>query len=605
MSNLRFNLWINRVISTFSFKLTVVILILLISLATVLLSIHYFSSRTAALGFTESLMASMGKQLNVHIDEFFGKNHIRLTELARQLMEDQGKITQRFEHDLVYSLYKQKEVASVFYGNEDGIFLQARRNDTTHILRRLDANTFEDSWNYVDAQGKVTTKVEKSSYDHRNRGWYQEVKDNHQAYITPPYRFASNNVLGVTLAIPFVHKNQLQGVLAMDISMEDLNGFMEDLAREQEGFLEVLNTSGYPVVSTDKNNELGLQGDAKTQALRDECKGQTSARLVLNGDFYRCAHRDFQLLDSQQTLDVYFIKSEDKILGPAMKSLHQGILVSLGFLAFFVLLSYLAAQRISHPITQIAKRMRQVKELRLEEGTTFVDSKIYEIREAQKALASLELGLKSIQRYLPEVLVKDLIHQGNLDSIKAEEKQLVIMFTDIQGFTGISEGLAPPVLTAYLADYFSILSKVITQSGGTIDKYIGDAVMVFWGAPHSIEHAADKALAAAMKIQQQLDIQNQHWADMGRPVMITRMGLHYGTCMVGSIGSFERVNYTIIGDAVNVAARLESANKNYHTRILMSDSFVQQLTQNQALREVDRVELRGKSQSMLVYTPIL
>ena len=141
------------------------------------------------------------------------------------------------------------------------------------------------------------------------------------------------------------------------------------------------------------------------------------------------------------------------------------------------------------------------------------------------------------------------------------------MFTDIEGFTTISETVTPKELTEQLSQYFELMTRIINKHNGTIDKFIGDAVMAFWGAPLEIDNCMQKTVIAAVEIQKELTVLNAIWESENKPMLKTRIGIHHGKVLVGNIGSLSRMNYTIIGDNVNIAARLEGINKNYNTNI--------------------------------------
>src|SRR5262249_26375049 len=153
-----------------------------------------------------------------------------------------------------------------------------------------------------------------------------------------------------------------------------------------------------------------------------------------------------------------------------------------------------------------------------------------------------------------------------------EHRRLTIYFSDIADFTSISESMPPEALVAHLGEYLQAMSEQVLAAGGTVDKYIGDAVMAFWGAPlENAEHDRG-AGTAAVRNQQPLRKLRERWQAEGKPPFRARIGIHTGEVIVGNIGSAARLNYTVIGDAVNLASRLEGLNKYYDTSILISES---------------------------------
>jgi len=147
-------------------------------------------------------------------------------------------------------------------------------------------------------------------------------------------------------------------------------------------------------------------------------------------------------------------------------------------------------------------------------------------------------------------------------------------------------------------------STVIKKYEGTIDKYIGDAIMAFWGAPLDVDEPVLKAVLCAVEMQKKLEIVNQAWKKEGRAELITRIGLHYGITLVGNISSKDRMNYTIMGDSVNIAARLETINKEYGTRIMISNEVNEVVKDELPTRYIGDIELKGKTKATKIYTVV-
>lgn len=209
--------------------------------------------------------------------------------------------------------------------------------------------------------------------------------------------------------------------------------------------------------------------------------------------------------------------------------------------------------------------------------------------------------LGSFQRYMPTALVKRLIASNKIAVVGGEIKRLTLVFTDIQNFTQLSENIHPQELMQYLSRYFQVMTKVIIEMNGTIDKYIGDGVMAFWGAPVDDPEHACHTCQAVLQIQQVLRQLNEEWRLENKPEVVTRMGINTGNVVVGNVGSDDKLNYTSLGDAVNLASRLESLNKVYRTTIMVSE-FTYAAVKNQfEFRLLDKVAAKGKRQGMYIY----
>ncbi len=205
--------------------------------------------------------------------------------------------------------------------------------------------------------------------------------------------------------------------------------------------------------------------------------------------------------------------------------------------------------------------------------------------------------------YVPPELVDEMVKQPENYSMQAASRELTVMFCDMRGFTALSEQMDPLQLQALLNDVFSRLTHIIRSHQGTIDKYMGDCVMAFWGAPVPMQEHARRAVHAALDMERAIELFNASQRERGLPEIGIGIGLNTGTMCVGDMGSDIRRSYTVIGDAVNLASRLEGLSKHYGVRTVVSES-----TQAQAPRfawqELDRVRVKGKAQAVAIYSPV-
>jgi len=202
----------------------------------------------------------------------------------------------------------------------------------------------------------------------------------------------------------------------------------------------------------------------------------------------------------------------------------------------------------------------------------------------------------------PEVVAKMERDPAKYDTPRNAE--LTILFSDVRGFTGISEALSPEALREYINEYLTGMSTIIrSRHKGTLDKYIGDSIMAFWGAPVADASHARNAVLAALEMQRACGPLNERFAARGWPALRMGVGINTGTVRVGDMGSQLRRAYTAMGDAVNVASRLESGTKRYGVGILVGEA-TRQRVEDVAFREIDKVRLYGKDQPMSVYEPL-
>jgi len=212
----------------------------------------------------------------------------------------------------------------------------------------------------------------------------------------------------------------------------------------------------------------------------------------------------------------------------------------------------------------------------------------------------------AFSRYMSPALVEQLAEQPNRLVLGGETKELSILFSDIRGFTTISEGLSAAELTGLINDYLTPMTEVILDNGGTIDKYIGDAIMAFWNAPLNDAQHAEHSCRAALGMLTALKIFNEEdakrAAEGGRPHIPIRIGIgiNTGQCSVGNMGSMQRFDYSVLGDSVNLAARLESATKEYGVEIIIGEN-TQALVPHLATMELDLVRVKGKTEASRIF----
>jgi adenylate cyclase len=214
--------------------------------------------------------------------------------------------------------------------------------------------------------------------------------------------------------------------------------------------------------------------------------------------------------------------------------------------------------------------------------------------------------LKSaFRQYLSPTVIEELIAHPDRLKLGGERRDLSIFFSDLQGFTTISEALTPEELTALLNDYLSAMTDIIQEEGGTIDKYEGDAIIAFWNAPvEQLDHAL-RAVRAALRCQKRLAELRPAFRERAGKDLFMRIGLNSGPAVVGNMGSRTRFDYTMLGDAVNLAARLEGINKQFRTYTMVSAATREAMDEAFPSRELARVAVVGKSKAVVVYEPML
>ena len=206
----------------------------------------------------------------------------------------------------------------------------------------------------------------------------------------------------------------------------------------------------------------------------------------------------------------------------------------------------------------------------------------------------------SLQRYMSPNVVDAIVKKGGSDlNLGGEKKHITVLFTDIRGFTPLSEKETPETIVSLLNEYFSSMTELVFEHEGTLDKFIGDAIMAFWGAPLAVENPVHKAVACALKMQARLDELNKKWAREGKPPIQVGYGINTGECIVGNIGSEQRMEYTAIGDMVNTTARIEG--ESLGGQLLVTEDVLKELGDQCKFKKLAPVQLKGKSQKTPIF----
>ncbi|CAA9318330.1 MAG: Adenylate cyclase, partial [uncultured Gemmatimonadaceae bacterium] len=207
----------------------------------------------------------------------------------------------------------------------------------------------------------------------------------------------------------------------------------------------------------------------------------------------------------------------------------------------------------------------------------------------------------NFERYFsPAIAARIAATPDGAAALAGDRRPVAVLFTDVRGFTPLSESLAPEAIATLLTEYFTVMAECVFRHGGTLDKFLGDGLMALWGAPLAAPDDADRAVRAAVEMMGALDLLNERWAAEGRPTLATGIAINYGEAFAGNIGSTRRMEYTVIGDVVNTASRLCACATG--GEILVSGPLRAALTAGPALRPREPVKLRGKSRAVPVFS---
>lgn len=303
---------------------------------------------------------------------------------------------------------------------------------------------------------------------------------------------------------------------------------------------------------------------------------------------------------------VVLQRSLAKQLGPYLRLEKTLLLLAAAGLAVSITLSFWLARSVSRPVRDLARGAKKIEEGDYEHRV--VTKQRDEIGTLAMAFNNMSHGLAErdrIRSLLGKVVSPAIAAEmmGKEITLGGEQREVTVLFSDIRNFTGICERLTPAEMLDTLNLCFTEMSAIIERHGGVVDKYVGDAIMALFGAPITHARDADAALCAALEMCDALDALNRQWRDEGRPTLEMGIGINTDVVIAGNMGSQTRLNYTVIGDGVNLASRLEGLTKNpeYNSRIIVGATTLAVACENYETRPLGEVVVKGKQKPTPIF----
>lgn len=606
------------------FKVDIIFLFCAIIIPTVIAvtTFTYKKNSAAALEMTTRLVEKISSAVIEKTTNFMQPAQV-LSEITSQLLKEPNTDIgpgSDLEGYLIGILRAQPQIDFVYFGNEQGDFIDAIwPNEKDPIITKF---IYKESGipmmtsRYFNEKNEIVKEKKTGDVllDPRVRPWYKGAKAAMANFWTDPYIFASTRKPGITSASPVVTESgKFLGVVAADITLGELSNFIRGLKFSENGIVFIF----------DKKKQLIAFPDPDRMVKVKEGKIVPVQAVDLNEKWITASIRKFEdtgkekftfKADEKRYLafftpfppsfgkdwTIVVLAPEDDFLGPIKKT-HRDTLIISGFILLIAVgLGLIFARNLSRPIEKLTDEVQRIRGFELEEKVA-VSSYINEIQMMSNAVESMKKGLQAFRRYVPAELVRQLIESGEEAKPGGKERELTLFFSDITEFTAISEQIPARELMINLSEYLDATSRIISKEKGTVDKYIGDAVMAFWGAPLPNKEHAVCACRAALECQKVIQQLNKKWKNEGKIAFPTRIGLHTGFTIVGNMGSQERLNYSVLGDTVNLASRLEGVSKYYGTEIIISQATHRYVRNDFILRPLDIIAVKGKVNSVMIY----
>jgi adenylate cyclase len=583
------------------FLLSVTMVALVMVVAGTLIALGFYRARSVALENVQQHMVAFSDRLTYRLatisndtstligmigsvpNAFLAPPHDRLDNKVAALRE---------------ALLRSRHIDGIYVGYPDGSFFHAvNLADTAwrqvlkapaqaalaiRLIDRSKANPVS-SVVFIDIGGKRISEVptKPTGYDPRARPWYSKALQQRGLVTTGPYEMATTGALGMTISQ--VHRGNPAVVVGADVVLTTITDFLKEELLTPGSMAFIANDAGEPIVHSDPvmmQNILSALENRDADATPDNSgvEAKLAAFSGNEGHAMRINLRGREYLILATRIDdallfrgdrIFIAAPYEELMAPANRMGAQGLAIA----SFVVLLgiggALLLASMISSSLHRLKSGADQLQDFDFKTPID-VPSSITEISSLSQAMNRARDAIFTFALFVPREIVRKGMESGSFSSRTAARQEVTAIFTDIYDFTTISERYPPEEVVTMLSVYFDVLNDAVSAHKGTIIQFLGDSIFAMWNAPGTDDDHAENACLSALAMQAALAVFNDGQRLKGLPEFQTRIGIHTGAAVVGNVGAADRLQYTAMGDTINVASRLEGMNKTYGTSILAS-----------------------------------
>ena len=595
-------------------------------LGTALTVINYIETRRTAIKVAAETFRATIDRINERRLGFFAPAFL----MTAQLSDDPSVkridgLKMSIEALILTNLTLNPQISAAYIGYEDGGYFQILSISDAEVpflttlggppktrfaiqeIRHEGSDKHIETWQFLDAMRRqIGTLSKPAEYDPRQRPWYRDARASPGKIIrNVPYIFATTSQAGFTLAKAFDG-----GAVGVDITLDRLMAYVRSvrlneahrflafdderrlLAHSDPDQMFKLSTAGgggSVVVATASD----VSDPVMREAIRifDRDGPFPLVRFYADGADYLATVVRQVARDGGVFFVLYAAPLSDfmgTFADAAARSIPPALLV---FVLSLPAIAYLA-HSISSPVMRLAGEADLIRSFKLDDPIGF-DSRVREINVLIRSMSGMKGAIREVSKFVPKALVRDILQTEKVVEVGGETRNVSILFTDIQDFTSMAGATSATNLMMNLSAYFEELVSVILREQGTVDKFIGDAIFSFWNAPLPIARHEHVACRTTLKCRAAGHRLNERWSVAGLVPWRTRFGLHTGEAVLGNVGSSDRIDYTAIGDTVNLASRIEGLNKFYGTEILASGQIATICSDEFLFRRVDRIQPKG------------
>jgi adenylate cyclase len=614
--------------------LSVVMVGLVLAVAASLIAIGFVRARQTAVERVQERMNDFSDRLTSRLAMISGDTTTFVNIFATALGAFAAPPKERLPDKLAFAreaLIRSPTVDGIFVGYEDGSFFHAVNlreevwrkaldapKEAAIAVRVADRTVGQANATvvfFLDGAGKrlQMERVVPGGFDPRQRPWYREAKSGTEPVGTGPYATAVTGAFAMTVSQ--AHMRSPGTVIGADVLLTRVTDFVTKELLTPNSVVFVADESGIPVIHSsqavmqkiiaathDKDANASNKADPLTRSLSRVLQARDGRVEAVNVE-----DRTYVVMTAKLPSTLLFAGSTivmaaplDELLGPAYDMLFQGLAIAGGVVVLVIVSAIVLAGMITQSLNRLTESAQRLQALDFREGVA-VPSRVHEIHTLSGAMKQAQDAIFTFALYVPKELVRKGIESGEFAKRAASRHEVTAIFTDIYDFTTISERNSPEAVVTMLSDYFDILNRKVNAHNGTIVQFLGDSIFAMWNAPVPDEDHAENACRAALAMRDALADFNAEQKSRGLPEFRTRFGLHTGEAVVGSVGAVDRLQYTAMGDTINVASRLEGMNKEHGTTILASSAVYERCHDTILFRPLGEVHAKGRKEEIELF----
>jgi adenylate cyclase len=624
---------------TFRTSISCAVMAFILALTALLIAIQvrslHLATREAASAYMDATSSSIFGRLQSEITAITSLVHVLATSSS---VADSDEVTETSTALPLFktALLELPQMDSIYVGFENGGWLQMRLlselNDeqrkrlratmagadiAINLVRPTESGELPMRRIFEDREANKVGQFDlwKYGYDPRTRFWYRTTIAADRPLISSPYLAFTIGAPVITVSAPL--RGKVRGVLAADLKLDNFSKFVQAQRPGEHGIVLIFDSTGSLIAHPDFPQFIR---DALTDPSRRRLPNISDIKSGVavavwqswrsgdryEGDIQDAEGRDYLFrlakfpLGEHYNASILLLADQQDFVQSVRKLQFTGLALALAAGATFIPLIWIFGGRMSRSLKRITGQAAKLQKLGAPDPSA-VTSYVKEIHELGNTVNLAQRAIWSFARFVPKEIVRRVIDSSISTEPGGVRQEITVVFTDVQGFTTIAESADPDALMHQMSRYLSALTEAFIAEDGTVDKFIGDAVMVFWNAPNPQADHVERACRAALAGKAAGEKLNTEFVSEGLKPFFTRFGIHVGEAVVGNLGSTERMNYTALGNTVNLASRLEGLNKQFGTTILVSEAVYLRVQHLFSFKAFASVTAKGMTKETRVF----